>query len=66
VSIGDGVWDIETAATLGLPFIGIARGLRRDRLRAAGASVVFADYLDVDAFIQELDTAGVPRVGVGS
>ena len=62
VSIGDGVWDVETAGLLGLPFIGIAHGARRDRLRAAGASVVVPDYCDIEGFMLALESADVPGV----
>lgn len=60
VSIGDGVWDAETARAMGLPFIGIAHGAKADRLRASGASHVFSDYRDVDAFMTALMNAPVP------
>ena len=60
VSIGDGVWDVTTAAALDLPFIGIARGEKAERLRRAGADVVFADYRDVDSFLSALLTARRP------
>jgi phosphoglycolate phosphatase-like HAD superfamily hydrolase len=63
VSVGDGVWDVETAAALDLPFIGIARGAKKMRLRRAGADVVFADYRDVEEFLKALETAAAPRVG---
>jgi len=61
VSIGDGVWDATTAAALALPFIGIARGEKADRLRSAGASVVLSDYRDLEVFFAALIDAGVPR-----
>jgi phosphoglycolate phosphatase-like HAD superfamily hydrolase len=60
VSIGDGVWDVETAASLHLPFIGIAHGAKADRLRGAGAAVVFPDYTDVRGFVAALSTAPIP------
>ena len=60
VSIGDGVWDVDTAAALCLPFIGIARDEKAMRLREAGAQVVFPDYQDVDAFVEALHTAPSP------
>src|SRR5215813_13071749 len=37
VSVGDGVWDVRTAARLGLAFIGVASGARAEMLRDAGA-----------------------------
>jgi len=40
VSVGDGVWDLLTARTLGLEFIGVGRGAGAAVLRAHGAEVV--------------------------
>jgi phosphoglycolate phosphatase-like HAD superfamily hydrolase len=60
VSIGDGVWDVRTAAALGMPFIGIASGERAERLRAAGADTVLEDLSDSEALFGALDGAGVP------
>jgi phosphoglycolate phosphatase-like HAD superfamily hydrolase len=60
VSIGDGVWDAETAAALRLPFIGIARDEKAMRLRDAGARVVFPDYQDINGFLAALHTAPPP------
>jgi phosphoglycolate phosphatase-like HAD superfamily hydrolase len=62
VSIGDGAWDAQTAAALGLPFIGIASGDKAERLRSVGAAVIFADYRDIDAFVAALDAAESPSV----
>ncbi len=61
VSIGDGSWDVTTARTLGIAFIGVAAGDGSlAELQAAGASHVFPDYRDVDAFIAALDDARAP------
>jgi Predicted phosphatases len=60
VSVGDGVWDVETAIVLGLPFVGIARGARADRLRSAGARAVLPDYSNLDAVWAALETAKTP------
>jgi phosphoglycolate phosphatase-like HAD superfamily hydrolase len=60
VSIGDGVWDVRTAANLELPFIGIATGEREAKLRAAGASVVLSDFQDLIAFRSALVIATAP------
>ena len=60
VSIGDAPWDVRTAEDLGLPFVGIARGERAARLRAAGATTVL-DNLDLPAFHDALDRATVPK-----
>jgi phosphoglycolate phosphatase-like HAD superfamily hydrolase len=57
VSVGDGVWDVRTAANLGLPFVGVAAEGNRQRLEAAGASVIFESYRDLDRFLAALDRA---------
>ena len=57
VSIGDGVWDVQTAIELDMPFVGIGTGPRADQLRVAGARVVLPDYSDLDAFITALENA---------
>ena len=62
VSIGDGVWDVDTAARLALPFVGIASGSRAERLRAAGAAVVLPHYADLAAFLRALDSATAPGI----
>lgn len=63
VSIGDGLWDVETAVVLGLPFVGVAHGDHADRLRRAGANVVIESYADLDAFTDALAAARVPAAG---
>ena len=44
VSVGDGPWDVSTAAALRLPFLGVASGARAARLRDAGATAVIDDF----------------------
>jgi phosphoglycolate phosphatase-like HAD superfamily hydrolase len=61
VYVGDGVWDVKACRVLGLPFVGIAHGGRADRLRAAGAGTVLADFADAAAFLDALDRAAAPR-----
>lgn len=63
VSIGDGTWDVETAALLELPFVGVGRGERAERLRRAGARVVIGDYTDIAAVVDALARARVPAAG---
>jgi phosphoglycolate phosphatase-like HAD superfamily hydrolase len=60
VSLGDGVWDVRTAAELRLPFIGIGSGERAERLRDAGAETVLADLRDTNELLGALERAGVP------
>jgi phosphoglycolate phosphatase-like HAD superfamily hydrolase len=60
VSIGDGVWDADTAQALCLPFVGVGSGVRAGRLRAAGASIVLADFADLADTLSALEQAGEP------
>jgi phosphoglycolate phosphatase-like HAD superfamily hydrolase len=60
VSVGDGPWDVKTAAALGLSFIGIGTGDAADRLRQLGASTILGDYTDAGAFADALVSATVP------
>ena len=53
-SVGDGVWDVQTAARLGLPFIGIGSGQQATRLREAGAEHVIEDFTDLEGFLDLL------------
>ncbi|QIF02794.1 HAD family hydrolase [Roseimicrobium sp. ORNL1] len=51
VYIGDGVWDVRASRNLGFGFIGIGREPARvQRLRDEGASVIFPDFTQKDAF----------------
>lgn len=60
VAIGDGIWDVQTARALSLPFVGIGAGGRGVRLRSAGASHVINDYLDFDGVLRAFEAAQVP------
>jgi phosphoglycolate phosphatase-like HAD superfamily hydrolase len=60
VAVGDGVWDVATARTLALPFVGIASGARADRLRRAGAQSVLPDFVNAGSVVSALETATVP------
>src|SRR5882672_3671160 len=52
--VGDALWDLSAARSLGFRFVGIARNGDASRLRSAGAEVVFPDFTDRDAFVREL------------
>jgi phosphoglycolate phosphatase-like HAD superfamily hydrolase len=60
VAVGDGVWDVEAARTLALPFVGVATGRRADHLRDAGASSVLSDFSMGIAVTSMFDTAAIP------
>jgi phosphoglycolate phosphatase-like HAD superfamily hydrolase len=61
VSVGDGVWDVRTAARLGLAFVGVGSGARAEMLRGAGAKHVIPDFEDADRFFLCLEEAEAPR-----
>jgi phosphoglycolate phosphatase-like HAD superfamily hydrolase len=63
VCIGDGVWDLRTAASLGLPCVGVGTGGRAERLAAAGASHVVPDFTDLEAILNALEDATPPMSG---
>ena len=62
VLVGDAVWDVRTARRLGLAFLGVGAGETADRLSAAGAYQVVADFADLDGARRALETAAVPRL----
>lgn len=62
VSVGDGVWDVRTARSLRLPFVGIGRGASADRLRYLGVSNVLPDFMNLDAVFKALAEAVEPTM----
>jgi phosphoglycolate phosphatase-like HAD superfamily hydrolase len=54
IYIGDGVWDARACRALGIPFVGIAEGVRAKRLMAEGAVCVFPDLSDEDSFLRSV------------
>jgi beta-phosphoglucomutase-like phosphatase (HAD superfamily) len=60
VLVGDGAWDVAAARALGFGFVGVGHGGAAERLRAAGAATVLADFRDADALIDAVRTARVP------
>jgi phosphoglycolate phosphatase-like HAD superfamily hydrolase len=60
VSVGDAVWDVRTARSLGLPFVGIGRGVVESRLRSAGATTVLPHLGDPVAVVDALTSASAP------
>ena len=63
VCVGDGVWDVQTATSLGLPCIGIGTGEQAARLATAGAAQVVADYTDLEAVLNALEDAAAAVSG---
>ena len=60
VSVGDGPWDVRTAYSLGIPFVGIATGDRADRLRRVGATTILPHFADSSAVLAAFASACVP------
>lgn len=52
--VGDAMWDLSAARSLGFRFVGIACDGDAGRLRSAGAAVVFPGFADRDAFVRQL------------
>ena len=57
--VGDGIWDVRAAATLGIGFIGIGEGEAAGRLRGAGAETVFPDFEDPQRFLAAVEDRAV-------
>jgi phosphoglycolate phosphatase-like HAD superfamily hydrolase len=49
--VGDGVWDVPAARAAGFDFLGISCDGDADRLKAAGAAKVLADFRAMDRFL---------------
>ena len=62
VSLGDGIWDVSAAAALRLPFVGVGRGARADRLREAGARAVLGDFVDLEDTLVTMESAEPPAL----
>jgi phosphoglycolate phosphatase-like HAD superfamily hydrolase len=61
VIFGDATWDVHAARNLALPFIGVGGVRRAERLRAAGAEHVIADYSDATEVLRLMGAARPPR-----
>jgi phosphoglycolate phosphatase-like HAD superfamily hydrolase len=57
VSVGDAPWDVRTARSLGIPFVGVATGVLADRLRTEGAQTIVPDFSDAAAVLAALSAA---------
>jgi phosphoglycolate phosphatase-like HAD superfamily hydrolase len=55
IYVGDGVWDIRACRKVGIPFLGIAAGMQKEKLIAAGAVRVLPDFSDQDRFFAIID-----------
>lgn len=61
VYVGDGPWDVRAARGLGMGFVGVGTGQKRERLLAAGAPVVLPDFADLDEAVAVISRAAVAR-----
>lgn len=57
VSVGDGIWDLRTAANLKIPFIGINKP---EKFRHLAECIVLRDYSEPEKFMRYLDEATAP------
>lgn len=62
VSVGDAPWDVRTARSLGLPFVGIGTGIVEERMRAAGATTILPSLGDSTAVLRALASAACPQL----
>ena len=62
VSVGDGSWDVRTAANLELAFVGVRVGGDPGALRRLGARHVLTDYADLEAAVHALGNAVPPNM----
>lgn len=60
VYVGDGIWDVRAARTLGLCFLGVEGDGRGVRLQSEGAVATVHDFTDYHEFRNKLETAPVP------
>lgn len=60
ILVGDGVWDVMTARTLNIAFLGVGNGEQAERLHSAGAKHVVGDFQDIDAIFELFEAAIVP------
>jgi len=60
VLVGDRIWDLKTAQTLGLPFVGVADGEPAELLCQAGANHIVENFLNARCFMRTLDKARAP------
>jgi phosphoglycolate phosphatase-like HAD superfamily hydrolase len=60
VSVGDSVWDVQTALQLRLPFLGVGSGQRAATLSSAGAVAIVPDFTDLELAVHQLELAPIP------
>lgn len=58
VSVGDAIWDIKTAYTLGIGFMGI----NSSRFSRCRECLALTDFTDQDTFMNYLEKAGIPDI----
>ena len=62
VYVGDGVWDVAAARSLGYGFLGVGEGTAADKLRGAGEALVVPDFRDVETVLEYLmEAASTPK-----
>lgn len=61
ISVGDAVWDVDTARQLMLPFVGVGDREQAERLWQAGASHILTNYLDFSHCLDCFAKARMPN-----
>jgi phosphoglycolate phosphatase-like HAD superfamily hydrolase len=59
VYVGDGVWDLRAAKSLGIGFVGIASGGKAEAFVKAGAKHVLPDFAGEAHFFDAIESASV-------
>jgi phosphoglycolate phosphatase-like HAD superfamily hydrolase len=60
VSVGDAMWDVQTAWRLALPFVGVASGERAAMLRNNGARTTIEDFVNYQHCMECFERAAPP------
>jgi phosphoglycolate phosphatase-like HAD superfamily hydrolase len=56
IYVGDGVWDVLACDKVGIPFLGIAVGVQKEKLLSAGATHVLPDFSDQVQFFASIES----------
>jgi len=64
VYVGDGIWDLRAAHSLGYHFVGVGEGHRADQLRNEGANHVVSDFANKQDFFDILEALWAAKGGI--
>jgi len=60
VSLGDALWDVQTARLLELPFVGVGDGQRAALLHDSGATTVIENFVNYEQSMECFERAVIP------